>query len=137
MANIFSKVLSSLQIVPGSCRGTDLCSLVPSCEDSATCSDQLAMVVISWKIQTGYIPLLNPCCTSVCQPGGLGGSEIYRIMWPVTSHPVFGTSSKTHLRLGQTRQRERFRTDIAGGVLKSPLWYSPSVFVFWDNYFKK
>lgn len=29
------------------------------------------------------------------------------------------------------------RTDLAGDVSKSPLSHSPSVFVFWDNYFRK
>lgn len=47
------------------------------------------------------------------------------------SHPV--------QRMGEVNMgyRELPRTDLAGDVSKSPLLHSPSVFVFWDNYFRK
>lgn len=98
-------------------RGADLCSLGVSCDDSATCS---AMVVISWKNQTGYMPPQNPCCTPLCHPGGLGGGEICRIVQPMISHPVFGTSSKTHLRLGAGRQGREIQGRYSWRGLEKP-----------------
>lgn len=69
--------------------------------DSSTCSDQLAIVVISWNNQTGYMP---PPKSMLYSPLPARGGEICRIVQPVTSHLVFVTSSKTHLRLGAGRQ---------------------------------
>lgn len=54
-----------------------------------------------------------------------------RVAVTQASHPVL---REALLRLGEG---ESPRSDLAEDVLKSPLLHSPSVFVFWDNYFRK
>lgn len=59
-----------------------------------------------------------------------------RVAVTQASHPV---QREALLRAGEVGKGrgELPRTDLAGDVSKSPLLHSPSVFVFWDNYFRK
>lgn len=98
-----------------------MCSLStrgrPLFEDSA---DHLGMGLRSEKNQAGSPPPpesqgpWSPCAEGAgSSPGGKG---LEKCVWGAGSHP-----GQTWLEM----------------ISKSPLSHSPSVFVFWDNYFRK
>lgn len=91
-----------------------------------------------WKSQAGCLPppeLKSYSPVPVQRPRAVDSIASNRP--PCAEGSWLQPGNPSEVGRGALGARGEDRTHLAGDVSKSPASYSPSVFVFWDNYFRK